>query len=94
MCKVLLFTMSKSITTSAASTSTSSSLDELLLKKPVSEKQWYMTWTQEQLFVWKGGKRLQVQIGSKIISAGPVLEIESFDDRAIQVLFLCSYVRS
>ena len=35
--------------------------------------------------MWKDGKLLQVQTGSKSVSAGPVLEL---DDRAIQV---CSY---
>ena len=82
--------MSNSMATSssAASTSTSSSLDELLLRKPVSEKQWHMTWNQGQLFVWKGGKSLQVQFGSKSISAGLVLELQRIDDRAIQVCIL------
>ena len=71
--------------TSAASISTSSSLDGLLLRKPISEKQWYMIWNQRQLFMWKDGKLSLVQTGSKSVSAGPVLEL---DDQTIQV---CSY---
>ena len=69
---------------SRSSASTTSSIDELL-RKPVSEKPWYMTWNQGQLFVWKDGRRLQTQVGNKNISAGPVLEIECINDRAIQV---------
>lgn len=91
-CKTVHFSYFVSMSsTSTASTSTSSSgsLDELLLRKPISEKRWYMTWNQGQLFVWKDGKRLQVQTGSKSFSAGPVLELECIDDRAIQV---CIYI--
>ena len=79
-------TMSRTSTsTSASSASSSSSLDELILKKQVSDKQWFMTWNQEQLFVWKGGKRLQVQFENRSVSTGPVVELECIDDRAIQV---------
>ena len=48
---------------------------------------------QGQLFVWKDGKRLQTQVRNKNISAGPVLEIECINDRAIQVrvaMYSCS----